>query len=181
MADAQPDKKPEGQDAAAAGAKKKPNVKAIGIVAVIMIVEAAAVFLLVSMTSKKPADAHATQLEGHGSDTEAQVEIPLIEEKFQNMSTGRVWVWDTAIVLKVKKKNETFVAEQLEARAAEIKEGISMIFRRAQHSQLKEPGLETINRQLIAYVNKTLGADPEGLNRVERVLMPKCKGFPADF
>ncbi len=180
MAQEQADKKAEGAPAEAA--KKKSPIKAIAIVAVLMLVEAVGVFMVVGMTSKKPAEAEAKSLEGHAeADGEAQVEIPLIEEKFQNMSTGRVWVWDSALVLKVKKKNEEFVSGQLDARSAEIKEGISMIFRRAQHSQLKEPGLETINRLLLAYVNKTLGPDAEGLNRVERVLIPKCKGFPADF
>jgi flagellar basal body-associated protein FliL len=182
MAQEQADKKAEAPAGDAGAAKKKSPVKAIAIVGALMLVEAVGVFMVVGMTSKKPAEAEAKHLEGHAeADKEAQVEIPLIEDKFQNMSTGRVWVWDAGVVLKVKKKNEEYVAEQLEARAAEIKEGISMIFRRAQHSQLKEPGLETVNRQLLTYVNKTLGTDAEGLNRVERVLIPKCKGFPADF
>lgn len=182
MAQEQADKKNEGGAEAATAPKKKSPVKAIAIVGVLMLLEAVGVFVVVGMTSKKPAEAEAKGLAGHAeADKEAQVEIPLIEDKFQNLSTGRVWVWDSSVVLKVKKKNEEFVTEQLEARAAEVREGISMIFRRAQHSQLKEPGLETVNRQLLAYVNKTLGADADGLNRVERILIPKCKGFPADF
>lgn len=172
----------EGAEGGEKPAKKKPPIKTIAIVAVIMVIEAVAVFMVVGMTSKKPAEAEAKELHGaEKEDHDAQVEIPLVEEKFQNMSTGRVWVWDTALVLKVKKKHEEFVAEQLEIRAAEIKEGVALIFRRAQHSHLKEPGLETLNRQLLAYLNNVLGPDAEGLNRVERVLIPKCKGFPADF
>jgi flagellar basal body-associated protein FliL len=176
-------KKEEGGAAAdAAPAKKGLPIKTIAIVVVVMIVEAIAVFAVVGMSSKKPVEAEAKELHGEDhADKEAQVEIPLIEEKFQNMSTGRVWVWDTSVVIKVKKKNEEFVTHQLEARDAEFKEGLSMIFRRAQHSQLKEPGLETLNRQLLAFVNHALGPDAEGVNRVERVLFPKCKGFPADF
>ena len=68
----------------------------------------------------------------------------------------------------------------LENKAAEIKEGVAMIFRRAQHSQLKEPGLETINRQISAYVNQAIGKDAEGHERVVRVVIPKCRGFPGD-
>lgn len=166
----------------AAPAKKGPPIKMIGIVAVVMVLEAIAVMAVVGMSAKKPTEAQAKELHGEAhADQEAQVEIPLIEEKFQNMSTGRVWVWDASVVLKVKKKNEEFVTAQIEARDAEFKEGISMIFRRAQHSQLKEPGLETLNRQLLAFVNNALGPDAEGVNRIERVLFPKCKGFPADF
>lgn len=185
MADAAEKKEKEAgkeKPADAAPAKKKPPIKVIGIVAVLMIAEAAAVFVLASATAKKPAAAEAAHIEGLDSvDHDAPVEIALLDDKFQNMQTGGVWIWDCEIILKVKSKNEEFVTEQLEKRAAEIKEGVSMIFRRAQHNQLKEPGLETINRQLTAYINKLLGTDAENQPRIDRVLIPKCRGFPANF
>ena len=178
MPDAKPESRNDATQANGAPAKGSSSVKIILAVVILMVVEAAGIYFFVGKTGPKPAEA---AVEGKDeTNHDSVVEVPLIEDKFQNMSTGRVWVWDAGVVLKVKKKNEEYVAEQLEARAAEIKEGISMIFRRAQHSQLKEPGLETVNRQLLTYVNKTLGTDAEGLNRVERVLIPKCKGFPAD-
>lgn len=164
-----------------APAKKGPPIKAIGAVAAIMAVEAGAVFMIAKMTGPKAAEASETHIEGADqTDHEATVELPLIEEKFQNMQTGRVWIWDSEIVLKVRKKNEEFVQGVLDNRAAEIKEGVSMIFRRAQHSQLKEPGLETINRQLAAYLSQIIGKDADGKERLERVVIPKCRGFPAD-
>lgn len=163
-------------------AKKKPPIKVIGLVAVLMIVEAVGVFAVVSATAKQPAAAEAAHIEGiDEADHDASVEIPLLDDKFQNMQTGGVWIWDAEIILKVKEKNSEYVAGQLENRAAEIKEGISMIFRRAQHNQLKEPGLETINRQLTAYLNKVIGHDAENQPRIERVMIPKCRGFPANF
>jgi hypothetical protein len=82
--------------------------------------------------------------------------------------------------VKVKKKNEAIVAEQLKRREAEIKEEVSRVFSRAQHSQLKEPGKETLNRQLTALVHKIFGTDAEGTPRVERVLIPRCRGFATD-
>lgn len=173
-------KSPPPADAApAATAAKKSPVKAIGIVAALMIVEGVAVFMFVGKTGPQPVAAAEVKGE-HDADEHASVEIPLIEDKFQNMQTGRVWVWDTEIVLKVKSKYEKAVSKLLESRAAEIKEGVSMIFRRAQHTHLKEPGLETINRQISAYINEVIGKDAEGKERVERVVIPKCKGFPAD-
>lgn len=169
-------------DAAAAPAPaKKSPVVTIGIVGALMVVEAAAVYLVMSATGPKPAEATDVHIEGEGShDTEATVELPLMEEKFQNLQTGRVWIWDTEVFLKVKAKNEEYVAAQLESRQAEIKEGISMIFRKAQHANLKEPGLETLNRQIGTYISHVLGKDAEGHERFERVVIPKCKGFPAD-
>lgn len=169
---------PPAADAAATPAKKSP-IKVIGIVAVLMIVEAGAVFMFVGKTGPQAAVAH--EIKGHDEpDENASVEIPLIEEKFQNMQTGRVWVWDTEVVLKIKSRNEPYVTKLLESRAAEIKENVSVIFRRAQHNSLKEPGLESINRQITASLNTLFGKDAEGKDRIDRVVIPKCKGFPAD-
>lgn len=166
--------------AAEAPPKKGLPIKTLGIVAAVMAVEAVAVFFVVGMVSKKPDAAAAAELTHEHDDGEALVELPLIEEKFQNMQTGRAWIWDASIYLKVRKKHEEFVAGQLEARSAEIKEGISLIFRRATHSQLKEPGLESLNRLLNSYVNEIIEAAPDGTSRIERIIIPKCRGFPAD-
>jgi len=108
-------------------------------------------------------------------------EIDLVDDKFQNMQTGHVWVWDIAVVLKAKHKNAAAIETQLSKRNAEIKEGISQIIRRAQHSQLREPDLTTINRQIAAYLDTVIKPDEAtGTSRVERVLIPKCKGLQID-
>lgn len=181
MADKEKDKKAEAPAAggeAAAPAKKKPPIKVIGIVAALMIVEGGAIFVLVGKMNA-PQQAEAKHIEGEHADQEALVELPLIEDKFQNMQTGQVWVWDVSVYLKVRMKHSESVKKELEARQAEIKEAVSTMFRRAQMSQLREPGLETLTRQLTGYVNKLLSPDAEGKSRVERVLIPKCKGFSA--
>lgn len=167
----------EKEKAAAAPAKAKPPIKMIGAVAVVMIVEAVGVYLLVGMSGARAQTASA---EVQGADQAAlsqPVEIELVDDKFQNMQTGRVWMWDTQIVIKAKKKNEEFIEGELTKRSAEIKEGVAQIMRRAQHSHLREPELTTLNRQLTAYLDKTLGPDADGNSRIERVLIPKCRGF----
>ena len=181
--------------AAEEGAKKKPPIKLLGIVAALMLVEGAGVYVVVSMSSKKPQAAEAHGVEGghggapaeggHGGgvavlDDDAEIELKLMEDKLQNMQTGRVWLWDVGVYIKVKKKNEAIVAEQLKRREAEIKEEVARIFSRAQHSQLKEPGKETLSRQLTALSHKIFGADADGNPRVERVLIPRCRGFATD-
>jgi len=157
------------------------SLKAILIVAAIMLVEGVAVVGLLKMTGG-PSAAAASELAGEeGADWESVIEIPLIEDRFQNMQSGRVWLWETSIVLKVKNKNKELVEKRLERRKNEIHEGVSLIFRRAQDRHLKEPGLETITRQLNRYIEDVFGVDADGMPRVERVIIPKCKGFPADF
>lgn len=113
-------------------------------------------------------------------DPESSIEVPLVSDKFQNMTAGVAWIWDAEIVVQIKAKNEKMIAETLKARDAEIKEGISTIFRKASLNQLKEPGLETLNRLVLAFVNKIVEPDADGNSRVLRVLIPKCRGFATD-
>lgn len=185
MADADKHKKKEDKPApAAAGSaepKKKPPVKVIAVVAALMALEAGGVYFFVGMTASKAQTAEAEIKGAEAAAAQETVEIDLVDDKFQNMQTGRVWVWDLRIVLKVKQKFEAYVSEQLGKRDAEIKEGIGQIIRRAQHSQLREPELTTLNRQITAYLSTIIKPDEaDGHSRIERVLIPKCKGLQID-
>ena len=180
-----PEKKapaPEAAKEAVEAAPKKGglNVKLIGIVAGIMIAEGAVVYFVAGATGPKPVAADVQKKDGHDEDHEASVEIPLLEDRFQNMQSGRAYIWDASIVLKVRKKDEEFVTNTLKQRAAEVKEGVALIFRRAPHNQLLEPGLETVNRQIMAYLNEVIEHDSDEKPRVMRIIIPKCKGFPAE-
>lgn len=170
------EKQPETTEEAAP--KKKLPIKMAAIMAVLMIVEAAGVFFVVGMTGRVPSETAADMI--NDNDQELTVELPLVEDKFPNMTQGPVWLWDVEIALKVKKKNEEHVSKVLEQHASEIKEGVSWIIRRAQHAQLKEPGLETLRRQLRAFLDEQLGEDLDGESRIEKVLIPRCRGFRAD-
>lgn len=151
----------------------------IGAVAGLMILEGAAVAGFF-MLAGGPKQAEASLEEGDPN-AEASVEIELVKDQFQNMQTNRVWLWETEVYMKVSTANQEAVLAQLERRSAEIKSGVAEIVRRASHSQLREPGLETLSRQISAYVHTIFGEDAEGEPRIERVIIAKCKGFPADF
>lgn len=159
---------------------KGGGLKMMIIIAVIMIVEGAAVFFVVNMMSgpKGVEASEMAMLEGTGED--APVEIDLVEDRFQNMSTGHVWEWRVQIVLRARQKNAAHIETIKERDAALLKEGVALIFRRAQDRHLREPGLETITRQLTTYVNEVFGVDADGLPRVDRVIVPECKGFRSD-
>jgi len=161
--------------------KKKSPLKLVAIVATLMILEAAAVAALLMVTGA-PSEASAG-IEGEGvADGERIAEVELVNTRFQNMATGRVWDWQTEIYLKVREKNRERVERLHEQRRAEILEGVATIFRRAQFSHLKEPGLQTISRQVTGYVQEVFGNDPaDGSPYVERIVIPKCDGYPADF
>ncbi len=169
-------------EGANAGAKKGGlPIKTIGAVAVIMVIEAVAVFFIFSKLGPKPVAANVPSAEIHADESQELQELPVLSDKFQNHQQGKVWFWDLQIVAQVKNKNAESVAGHLEARAAEIQEGIGQIIGRAQPAQLKEPDRQTIVRQVTAYLNQLMGNDAEGHGLVERVLIPRCRGVPGEF
>lgn len=177
------EKKPEAEAPAPEGAPEKKKglpIKTIAVIAVIMIVEAAAVFFVFGMLAKpKESHAEAPKTLEHDESNEIQ-EIEIANDKFQNLSTGRVWIWDISLFVQVKNKNAERIEKLLEQRKAEMQEGIGQIISRAQHAQLKEPDRQSLNRQLSGYLLKIIGSDTEGKAYFERVLIPKCRGYPTD-
>jgi flagellar basal body-associated protein FliL len=159
---------------------KGGGLKTIIIVAVLMLAEAGGLFVLINMMNG-PKAADASQLVGlEGTGEEAPVEIELVKGQYQNMSTGRVWEWRAEIFLRVRQKNVAEIESIMERDKALIQEGISKIFGRAQDRHLREPGRETMTRQLTTYLNEIFGVDADEFPLVDRVLVPELKGFPAD-
>jgi len=183
--------------------------KTIAIVLILLVVEAVAVFGAVMMFAK-PSEVKGVELEhGHIEEGERLVEIPVVREKFTNNSSGRVWIWDTEVVLVAKLKHAGHapvehaeddghgdgggdegdghgghagtLRSELEEKRAQIRTGIGAIFSGAQHSYFTEPGRETLSRQIREYLHGVFGEDAEGEPRVQDVVIPKCLGFPADY
>lgn len=169
----------QGDDKAKAKGGLSP--KLLGIVAGIMLLEAALVVGFMKFAAG-PSSASATELAGAElADLEAFSELKLLGSRFQNLSTGRVWDWEVEIFLKVRQKNLEHVTKVLERRQAEIQSGIAMIYRKAQHSHLKEPGLQTISRKLNAFMNDLLGEDPQGEPYFAELMVTQNDGYPSDF
>lgn len=169
------------QEQAPAAAPSKPSKLPLLIVLALMLAEGVLVYLAVGILGSGPSEA-AAEIQGLDElDREQQVEILLSEERFQNMQSGRVWGWQAEIWLKVRQKNEPRVQAVMERDAAEIKEGIALIFRRAEDRNLREPGLETLSRQLTTFVHKVFGVDSQDDPIVERVIIAKLKGNPEDI
>lgn len=155
----------------------KISIKVLAIIAAIMAVEGVGIFLFVSMMSSTPKDAAADLLTDE-NDPDALVEVLLTGEQYQNMTSNQVWIWETEIYLKVRRKNLDFVQRTLENRSAEVQEGITQIFRRAKLTELREPDFRTGSRQLTALINEIFGNDADGLPRVDRLVIAKLRGFP---
>jgi flagellar basal body-associated protein FliL len=166
----------------AAAEKKKLPIKLVGAVAILMVLEGAVVYTLISMTSPKPVAAEVEIKEHEHAAGDHVVEIALIEDKtFQNMLSGRTWNWTVSIVLQVKQKNAGKIEEEMGTREAEIQEGISRIIARAQLAHLQDPDLRVIERQIGDFLKTIFEADVDGHSRIERILIPVFTGAQRNF
>jgi flagellar basal body-associated protein FliL len=191
MADKKPDDKekkpgaPATDAATASPAKKKGGIKVIGVVAVLMIVEGAGLFFALK---GGPAKTEAGEVHPNLENDPAneKEEVLIVEDQFQNLQTGSVWIWDVSVYAEVKAKNSEKLTELLKRRSAAVREGIGQIFSRAQHAQLKEPEHLTLNRQITAFMGKLIAEEAptaeagEEDKLIDRILIPKCRGFPAN-
>lgn len=158
---------------------KKGSKKTMMIIAGVMVLEAVAVGLVVSLAAPRSSSAQI-QPEELGVDSPDQIqEIEVLSAKFQNRTTGRLYVWEVSIFIQAKTSNAERIERLLKQRGAEIRQGVGKIIASAQPSHLYEPGLQTLNRKLLVYLRSIL--DPQGGETVvEKVLIPNWRGFAAD-
>jgi len=162
-----------------APAKKGLPIKTIVIILVMMVVEAGVIVGAITMVGK-PSDVKALGL-AEIDPMEEAVEIPVLSERFVNKSTGRAWLWDTEIVVKVKARHADQVRGMIESRRNEIRTSINSVWATAQDAYFHEPGRATLTRQVLEYFHEMFGEDAvteEPL--VTGVLIPKCLGYPSD-
>ncbi|MEN0021290.1 MAG: hypothetical protein AAF747_10445 [Planctomycetota bacterium] len=168
------------QDNNSEAPKKKsgPSMMTLIVVLGVMLVEGIAVVALMTVMRGGASAADAAVIEGEElASAESFVELELVSDRFQNLQTGKVWIWEADIRLRVREKNREFVETELANREGEVTEGIREIFARAQHLHLKEPGQATIKRQLTAFLHDIFGDHPDGEPRIDRVLLPTFKGL----
>lgn len=175
MADEKP--QPAGDSSSS---KKKLPLKTIVIVLAMLVIEAGVLIGAITMFGG-PSKAVADDGVVEPSPDELLVEIPVVHEKFNNSATGRVWLWDTEVLVQVREKDQAAIEETLARRQAEIRTGISAIVASAQHGYFTEPGRQTLTRQLTDYLREVFKQRGETESRVTMVLVPKCVGMPADF
>jgi flagellar basal body-associated protein FliL len=104
-------------------------------------------------------------------------EVHVATGKYPNSRTGRTFVYDTEVYIVVAEKHRERVVEQIENMRAQISEDLREIISRADRSQLTEPTLATIKRQLKARFDARFGADEEGKSIVRDVVMNKFTEF----
>lgn len=167
------------------GKSKKRILMVLAIVGLVLVMEAATVFVVIWMTES--ASAGAANAAEPAADVQAGehvqwVEMPLLAEKFQNSRTGVSYIFDTEIFILVRESDQTMLQTRIEAEQAQLCRDIGTIFRRAEPHHLNEGELRTITRQIETAVNKQLGTNPDsGEPYVREVIIKKCMRFRSDL
>jgi flagellar basal body-associated protein FliL len=178
-----PAKKEETPAAAEQPAPKKGglSLKTIMVMAVVLVIEGAAISAAF-MLSGKPAEVHADPAAtSEAEEMDKPVELLVIEDKFQNTRSGKTYLSDTQIYVVVKRKDEEAITAKLEEMQAQIAADIGAIFRRAEPSQLLEPTLATLTRQIKAVMDDRVGLDQDHKSRVQEVLLKKYTQYRVDM
>jgi flagellar basal body-associated protein FliL len=114
-----------------------------------------------------------------GGEKNRPVEIPLIDMKAPNKRDGRTFIYSVKIVVVTRGENAERVKSLIKEREALIRDRIRTIIAQSDPDRLgggKEPGLETLRRQVKYQLDEIVG---EGV--IDEVLVPDCIPFRADF
>src|SRR5262249_20092968 len=84
------------------------------------------------------------------------IELLVVADKFQNTRVGHTYLYDAEIYIDVRKKYEEKTKQEIEANKAQIRQDLRTIFGRAEPTQLLEPTLATLTRQIHAVLDERL-------------------------
>jgi flagellar basal body-associated protein FliL len=176
MANEKPPAAAEAAPSGEAAAPKKSTMKMAMGAGIVLVLEIATVFLTLKMASgPKPAIADMPK-PAETQAAEKDLEVKLIDAKLPNNLSGRLFLYDLAVVAKVGEKNKDKVTELFTEREAEIRDQIRTIVASSDPTSLAEPGLETIKRQIGYQIEQDIGKD-----LIKEVLIPKCTAIPMGF
>lgn len=146
MADKKPDAKPEAGAPEGAPAKKSGMKFAIITVALLAI-EGAGLFMFFSMGGPKHVEATEPAVVANPEE-EKPVELLLLDDRLVNDRTGISYLYDTEIYVKVRKKDELWVKDEIERTKNEIRAQVSGIWRTAEPNHFQEPMFDTLTRRI---------------------------------
>jgi flagellar basal body-associated protein FliL len=150
--------------------KKSGNFKVLLAAVVVVALEAVTVVATVKLTSGPRAAIAEQPVATSTAPAERDVEVKLIDAKLPNGKSGRVWLYDLAVVAKVSEKNKEKLTGLFAEREAEVRDKVRVIIASADPKALnEEPGLETVRRQISYQLEQSIGRD-----MIKEVLIPKC-------
>lgn len=157
------------------------TMKTIMVLALVMVLEGAAIGVTMWLTGG-PTEVSAVGLDG---DAEAALDKPVemlvVKDRFRNQRSGRNFLYDTEVYIKLKARHQEDVKADLEGMQAQIKTSVATLVRKAEPQWFQEATLATLQRQIKAILDERFGEDAEGEPIIMEVLITKCIPFRADF
>lgn len=115
------------------------------------------------------------------ADQNKVVEVLVVKDKFENLRTGRQFLYDTEVYITVRKRDEASVTDALSTQKAQIAMAVGTIVRQSDPAYLQEATYATLRRQIKVKLDEMLGQDPDGQPVVQEVLITRCIPFRGDF
>jgi flagellar basal body-associated protein FliL len=112
-------------------------------------------------------------------DRKRAVEVPVLDFKAPNKTTGRTFLYDIKITILTKGAHQAKVEETIKQYQGLIQDRVRTIIAQSDPEKLggaSEPGLETLRRQVKYQLDEIIG---EGL--IDEVLVPRCIPFRTDY
>lgn len=156
----------------------KGSLKTIIIVAAVLLIEGATIMGTMYF-SGGPSEASAGQ-DPSILAADKQVEVLLLEGKFDNRMAGVTYLYETEIYITTRNANKEFVEKTIEANKAAITVDVGAVFRRAEPAVFQEPTYATLSRQIKAALDQRFGKDDKNEPVVHDVLILKCIGYRAE-
>ena len=169
-------KKPAAEEAGGDKPKKgRGKLIMIGVIAGVMIAEAAVVFVVVkSFTKPSSAEAEALATEGlkegeGATKAPAQVDLEVVKFRAQNEKSQRLLMYELSVSAVVSGESETEIKEILERRKDTIRDRFTRVVRSADPSRFMEPDLATLREQFKTELSQVIGKE----GAIQEVLIPQ--------
>ena len=158
--------------------KKKGGLKMIIVAAAVVLLEVGTVVVTIKMASgPKPVIAQPVTT-APAEKVEKDAEVKIIDAKLPNTQSGRLYLYDLAVVAKISEKNKEKVTALIAERESEIRDQIRTIIASSDSQSLAEPGLETLRRKISYQLEQDVGKD--GKDMLKEILIPKCTPIRAE-
>jgi len=169
------DAKPQGSQG---GGSRKQTLIMIGAVAAIMALEAGVIFLAVKFFGGGPAPVEAVGLvEGTSAGLSDETEMLVVKFKAPNMKSGKTFLYDMEVYVRVKNDKLEQLKNVLETYKATIEDRLNRVVRSAEPEDLREDGLQTLRRQIKHELGQIIGDE----KIIEEVLIPRCTPFRVGY
>ena len=134
-------------DGGEAPAKKSGGMKLIIIVALLLGVEGGLLYFFFARGAPKQVEAAEPVVVSNPED-EKLVELLVLDDRLVNDRTGISYLYETEIYVKVRKKDESWVKDEIERSKNEIRAKVGGIWRTAEPTHFQEPLFETLTRRV---------------------------------